>query len=1048
MHLSKFAVRRPVAITVFVIIVIMFGVISLQRIGIDLLPNLSFPYAVVLTIYPGGAAQTVEKDITIPVEGILSGVNGLRRQESFSMEDVSAVVLQFDWGTDLTNAIEQIRNNLAQVALTLPEGAQAPIVVQVDPNAFPLMLIGVSTDDLSPVELSEELQQLKPQLEQLTGVAQVSLFGTSNEEIQVLFDPEYLDEIGLTPVILQQLIMYQNIIVPGGAVTADGVRYTTRAGNSIDSMDDLENIIVGMKQGSGLLGFGGLLPSLTYLGDIAEITTHVEPRDGVTRHNSQDTVLIQVMKQSGANTVRVAEDLQKTLRQIEADHPHLNFTTITDQSIFINQSISSLASSGIIGGVLAIAVLWFFLRSVPSLLIVGLSIPVSIIASFVLLYFSNLSLNLMTLGGMALGVGMLVDSSIVVLENIYRHLTIQPNVKLASQNGAEEIAGALIASTATSAVVFLPIIFLGSFAGQLLKEFGLSISYALGASLIVSLTLLPMLASKFLKENMVTASDKADTKLSKFRAGYASLLQKALNRRAIVFALVAVLLVVALIIYPRLDQEFLPTFDEGFLGVHAMLPTGMTLEDARDLIMVIENDLLAIPEVATVAAQSGDQGELDILGLLTGTGLDNATFSINLVPHNERQRTGGDLINEIYDIMARNGVVRANVSDSSLFGSAASTLLNPNLNIDIRGKDVEICKALSQELVTELRKIPGFRDVQDSFGRPSQELFLDVDTSRSILGGFTAGQVGLGMRYATAGLKATDLQIGNRVLPVMLRPSSSIDSVDDLLNTRITSPVQINGLGETPILLSEVVTPQVQDNIALSQRIDRLNVVRIFGTLGDDLSLTQAVRYSEAIIDQMEIPSGYHVTIGGLQTMIGESMEDLMLALILAVALVFLVMAAQFESFLQPFIIMFTIPLALIGALAGLWLVGGDVGIMSIIGIIVLVGIVVNNAIVLVDYINLLRRENPDMPVREAILEACQVRLRPILMTTITTVIGLLPVVLARGVGSEFQRPLAATIMGGLITSTFLTLFVIPTVYETFTRFERKHRVEAELTNS
>ena len=1045
MHLSKFAVRRPIAITVLVIITLMFGVISMQRIGIDLLPNLSFPYAVVVTVYPGGAAQAVEQDITIPIEGSLSGIGGLRNQESYSMEDISAVILQFDWGTDLIGALDQIRNNLAQATLSLPEGAQAPIVLQVDPNAFPLMLIGVSADGLSPVELSEELRQIKPQLEQLSGVAQVSLFGTSNEEVQVLFDPDYLNEIGLTPVVLQQLIMYQNIVVPGGAVTADGTRYTTRAGSQINSVEDLENIIVGMKQGSGLLGLGGLLPSLTYLGDIAEVTTHIEPRDGITRHNGQDTVLIQVMRQSGANTVRVAEDLKETLRKLEVDHPHLQFTTITDQSVFINQSISSLASSGIIGGILAILVLWFFLRNVSSLLIVGLSIPVSIIASFVLLYFSNLSLNLMTLGGMALGVGMLVDSSIVALENIYRHLAIQPNVKLAAQNGAGEIAGALLASTATSVVVFLPIIFLGSFAGQLLKEFGLSISYALIASLVVSLSLLPMLASKFLRKNTITTSETADSRFSKFRAGYANLLDKALSKKPLVLALVAVLLIVAVVIFPRLDQEFLPSFDEGFLGVHAMLPSGVPLEETRDLIMDIENDLLAIPEVATVAVQSGDQGELDILGLLTGTGLDNAMFSITLVPHSERQRSAGDLTEDIHNTMARHGVIRTNVSDTSLFGSAASTLLSPNLNIDIRGEDVEILNAISQELMAELRKVPGFRDIQDSTDRPTQDLFLNVDTSRSILGGFTAGQVGLGMRYATAGLKATDLQIGNRTLPVMLRPSSSIDSVEDLLNTRITSPVQIDGLGGEPILLSEVVTPEVQEIVALSQRVDRLKVTRIFGTLGDGFSLTQAVKQSEAIIDQMDIPPGYHVTIGGLQTMIAESIDDLLLAVVLAVALVFLVMAAQFESFLQPLIIMFTIPLALIGALAGLWLVDGNIGIMSIIGIIVLVGVVVNNAIVLVDYINLRRRQDPNMSVRNAVLEACQVRLRPILMTTITTVIGFLPVVLARGVGAEFQRPLAATIMGGLITSTFLTLFVIPTVYEALTRLERKPRAEAEI---
>lgn len=1044
MHLPRFAVRRPVAITVLVIITLIFGVISLQRIGIDLLPNFSLPYAVVITAYPGGAAQTVQQDVTIPIESALSGINGLRSQESYSMEDISAILLQFDWKTDLITALDQIRNNLEQAVLTLPEGAQAPIVLQVDPNAFPLMLIGVNAEGISPIELSTQLKQIKPQLEQLSGIAQVSLFGTSNEEIQVLFDPEHLNEVGLTPVVLQQLIMYQNIVVPGGAVIADDARYITKAGSKIKSVDELKNIIVGMKQGSGLLGFGGLLPSLTYLSDIAEVTTHIEPRDGITRHNQQDTILIQVMRQTGANTVRVADNLKDTLKKIEADHPELEFTVITDQSVFINQSIGSLASSGIVGGILAIAVLWFFLRSFSSLLVIGLSIPVSIIASFVLLYFSNLSLNLMTLGGLALGVGMLLDSSIVVLENIYRHLTEQPNINLAAQNGAGEISGALVASTATSVVVFLPIIFLGSFAGQLLKEFGLSISYALVASLLVSLSLLPMLATKLLRKNIVAAPEKGPSRFTKIQKGYAKTLEKTSEKKWAVLGLVVILLILALSIYPRLDQEFLPSFDEGFIGVHAMLPTGVTVENTRSLLIAIENDLQAIPEVATVAVQSGDQGELDILALLTGTGLDNATFSITLVPHSERKRSGSELNDDIQDIMTKHGVIRTNVSDTSLFGSAASTVMTPNLNIIVRGEDMEVCNAISQQIMAELRKNPGFRDIQDASSRPAEDLFLNVDTSRSILGGFTAGQVGLGMRYATSGLKATDLQIGNHILPVVLRPSSSIDSIEDLLGTRVTSPVQIDGLGGEPILLSEVVTPEIQASISLLQRMDRLNAVKIFGVLGQDFSLTQAVKFSEQIIDEMDIPPGYHISIGGLQTLIDESLDELTLALVLAVALVFLVMAAQFESFIQPFIIMFTIPLALIGALAGLWLVGGNIGIMSIIGIIVLAGIVVNNAIVLVDYINIVRERNPDMEVRKAISEACQVRLRPVLMTTITTILGLLPIVLARGVGAEFQRPLAATIMGGLITSTILTLFVIPIVYELFTRLERKPTAETE----
>lgn len=1042
MHLSSLAVRRPVALTVFVIIALIFGVISLQRIGIDLLPDMNFPYAVVVTIYPGGAAQTVEQNITIPLEGALSGINGLRRMDSYSLENVSAVLLQFEWGTDMLTALDAVRNNMAQAALTLPDGAQTPVVVQINPNDFPLMLVGVTSQGLSPVELSEELEKLRPQLEQISGVAQVSLLGTASEEIQVLFDPDHLNELGLTPVILQQLISYQNIVVPGGAVTADGVRYITRAGSMINSIEELENIIVGMKQGSGILGLGGLVPSLIYLSDVAEVSTRVAPREGITRYNGQDTVLIQVMRQSGANTVRVAERVKDTLRKIEAEYPHLEFTTITDQSLFISQSISSLASSGMIGALLAVAVLLFFLRNISSIVIIALSIPVSVIASFVLIYLSNLSLNLMTLGGLALGVGMLVDSSIVVLENIYRHLTEGRDRLAASRDGAGELASALLASTLTNVMVFLPVIILESLAGQLLREFGLSISFALTASFLVALTVVPALTSKLLRAGRAM-KPQGQSFAGRARAVYARLLEKVLARKGYTFALVIILLAVALAVYPLLNQEFLPSFDEGFLGVQAILPAGLPLERVREKIMAIETDLLAIPEVAAVAVQAGDQGELDVVSLVRGTDASAAQFFLTLVPHDQRQRKARELTDEIQEITARHGVLRTNISDSSLFGSTASTLLTPNLSVEIRGEDWDVLVELAQELKGRLQQIGGFRDVQDTTFRPAQELFLNVDTSRSILGGFTAGQVGLGMRYATAGLVATDIQIGKRSLPVVLRPNSSIDSVDDLLNTKITSPVTIAGLGENPIVLKEVVQPETITTDAVAQRTDRLPVIYVTGILGD-LSLTEAVRKSEEIIATMNIPPGYHIRVGGLQDVISESIGELTLALILAVALVYLVMAAQFESFLQPFIIIFTIPLALIGALAGLWAVGGSLGIMSIIGMIALAGIVVNNAIVLVDYINLRRRQNPELPVREAILEACQVRLRPILMTAITTIFGLLPVAIGFGVGAEFQRPLAATIMGGMVSSTLLTLFVIPTVYEFFANLERKPKKQAQ----
>lgn len=1029
MQLSKFAVRRPIAVTVIVIIALLFGAISLQKIGIDLLPDMNFPVAAVVTIYPNASAETIQQDVTIPIEGALAGVSGVRRQDSFSMENVSATILQFDWGTDMLSALENMRNKLAQVTITLPDGVQNPVVAQIDPNDFPLMLVGVTADHLSPIELSEQLAKIKPQLEQLSGVAQVSLLGTSEEEIQVLFDPEYLNEIGLTPVILQQLIMYQNIVVPGGTVTDGDIRYSTRTGSQIQSIDELKDIIVGIKQGSGVLGLGGMLPSLTYLSDVAEITTHIKDREGVTRLNGNDTILLQVMRQSGANTVQVANSVQKTLQKIQEENPSLHFTTITDQSLFIRNSISSLATSGIIGGFLAVLVLWVFLRNIQSLFVIALSIPISIIASFVLVYFSNLSLNLMTLGGLALGIGMLVDSSIVVLENIYRHRMEGVHPQLAAERGASEVAGAILASTTTTISVFLPVIFLQSIAGQLFKELGLTISYSLIASLLVSLTVVPVLASKLLKQpNTAKKKKTSPSRFSRLQNRYIDILQTCLQKKGVVLGLVAIAIIGTVFVYPQLGEEFIPSFDEGFLGVTAVLPAGTTIEKVKDTIIAIEDDLLTIPEVANVASQAGEQGDTDLVSLMTSGGINTANISITLKPHNERTRNSKQIADDVHAIMDRHGVLRTNITDTSLFGSSSSTILVPNLLIEIRGEDTDVLIDLSHHIMDELAKVPGFRAIQNSRFQSSQDLYLNVDTSRSILGGFTAGQVGLGVRYATAGLKATDINVGNRVLPVVLRPNSPSESVDDLLNTKVTSPVSISGLGETPILLDQVVEPEIGPAPPSIQRTDRLQVIAVTGLLGD-LELSKAAAAAREIINNMDIPPGYHVRIGGMQEVIEESIGDMYMALALAVILVYLVMAAQFESFIQPLIIMFTIPLAFIGSILALWITGGNIGIMSIIGIIVLAGIVVNNAIVLVDYINQ-RREEGNITVSEAVLEACRVRLRPILMTSITTIFGLIPVALGYGAGSEFQKPLAVTVIGGLLTSTLLTLFVIPVVYD------------------
>jgi len=1040
MNLPGVSIRRPVTVTVCVIIALILGAVSFQRIGIDLLPNMSLPYAVVVTTYPGASTEVIESDVTIPLEAYLAGVSGVRRQDSYSMENISAIMLEFEWGTDMLTALDDIRNTLAQAALNLPSEASSPVVARIDPNMLPLMLIAVKGEGLSELELSNQLSRIKPHLEQLPGVATVSLLGMTSEEIQVLYDAEQLNEAGLSPAILQQLIQYQNIIVPSGTVVQGDLRYSTRTGRRISSLSDLKDLIIGFKQGSGILGLGGLMPSLTYLSDIAAIDIATTKPEGVTRYNGEDTVIIKIVRQSGANTVRVADAVKKVLKELEEANPHLQFTVVSDQSAFITSSISNLMSSLILGGILAVAVLWFFLRNIGSMVVIGLSIPISIITSFVLVYLSDLSLNLMTIGGLALGVGMLVDTSIVALENIVRHYTLGLSPAEAAEKGTREIAGAIFASTITTVVVFLPVIFLESLAGQLLKELGLTVTYSLLASLVVALTLVPMLASRMLRRDIRPAGTAG--KPSKLQRAYLRMLDFSLAHKWLILGAVGAAVVAALAVFPLIGEEFLPNFDEGFLNLAFTLPAGRTIDAVREQVAEVEKAIMAVPGVEGVASQAGDQGDNDITALVTGTSNNVVTMSVRLEPRNIRKRPSSEIANDVRKILTENeNIIRSTVVESSLFGTSASSVFSPRLVVELRGESRDTLEVVSQQLKAELAKIPGLSEIDDSWAQSNLGLFFEVDTARSILGGFTAGQVGLGVYYATSGLKATDITVDGRTLPVVLRPKQVFESVEDLLAAKVASPVAISGFGEHPIVLGEVAEAKEERIPPTVQRTDRLYTLNVSANIGEH-NLSRVTAEAEKIIASLDLPENTYARIGGLQEVIDESLGDLFLAVGLAIILVFLVMAAQFESFVQPLIIMVSIPLALIGSLFGLYITGTNIGIIAMIGMIILVGIVVNNAIVLVDFINQRRQQGAN--IQDAVREACAVRLRPILMTTITTVLGMLPLAMGWGEGAEFQRALAVTVMGGLTSSTLLILFVVPIIYMLAQRDRRQQQQQRQ----
>lgn len=1033
-HLSKLAVRRPVAVTVLVLAIILFGAVSLQRTGIDLLPDIDLRVAVVLTPYPNAQAETVEQDVTIPVESALASVSGVQRIESFSMENVSAVLLQFDWQTNMIEALDTIRSSMAQVALQLPNDAEASVVARIDPNEFPLMIIGATSDSLTDLELSARLSALRPRFEQIRGVAEAGLLGTHEPEVQILFDPDELEELGLTPSLLKQLINYQNTVVPGGTVSDEDTRYNVRTGHRIEDLDALGELVIGQRTDSGILGFGGLVPSFVQISDIAVINQTVRQREGFTRLNSQDTVLLRIMPQSGANAVQIARDIRSLLGEIEQTNPELTLTPVVDQSVFITSSIHNLAISGLIGAALAIAVLFLFLRSLHSLLIIAAAIPISIIATFIMVYFGNLSINLMTLGGLALGAGMLVDSSIVVLENIYRHRMDGKDPTRSAEIGSQEIASAIFASTATTLVVFLPVIFMQSMAGELFKELGLTVSFSLVASLLVALTVVPMLTSRVRQWVQADSGSGYSAAFRRLQDAYVSLLSRALNRKLFVFMLVAVAVAGTAWIMPRMSEEFLPEMDESIIGAQAILPAGVPLDATRAFLENMESYVLEIPEVEALLLQAGDQGDADIISQIYGADLYSAEMQIKLVPHHRRQRTSQEVSRDIREAALKAGALRLTIHGSSLFGSAAG-VLTPDLVVTVSGAERSVLLDIAKELAERMRELDGFSEVESAQFRSIDSLFLRVDPGRSILGGMTAGQVGLAVRETTTGIHATDLYINNTTLPVVLWPDTPSHDYDGLLDSRMMSSLPIEGMGTASLLLNRVVTPEIEEAPPAIPRADRQRIINVTGQL-DSFDLTTAARETTAIIDSMDLPPGYAIRFGGVSELIDDAKDDLFLALFLAICLVYLVLAAQFESFVHPFSIMLAVPLAMVGAIVALWATGANLGVPSLIGMIVLAGIVVNNAIVFVDYINLQRRRGYE--IREAVLRAGRIRLRPILMTAATTILGLTPLVIGIGEGAELQVPLATAVIGGLFTSTLLTLFVIPVTYtflsETFAR--------------
>src|SRR6056297_99630 len=1012
--ISKFSVKRPVTILMIILIVILIGVVSLTELPIDLLPNIEFPIAVVSTSYSGVSPEEIENLVTRPLENSLTTVGNIDTLTSISSEGSSLIILQLEFGTDMDFAALEMREKIDMVKGFLPDGASDPNVFKFDPTAMPVMYLTVRSEgDISTTQkISEDI--IKTRLERIQGVASVDIGGGFEKEVQVELVQNKIQGFNLSLDYVSQILMSDNINLPGGEVYKGNQELNVRTIGEYDSLQQIKNANIPLQAGGSVR-----------LGDIANVNLTNSDKDIISRLDGQDTIEVTIMKQSGVNTVNISNQINQELEILQQDYGNVTINKVFDQADYINFSIGNMARNALLGGLLAIIVLLLFLKNFKSTLIIALSMPISIIATFILVYFADVTLNMMTLGGIALGIGMLVDNSIVVLENIYRYRTEGYGIKESSILGANEVASAVIASTLTTIAVFLPIVFVEGITSTIFKELAMTVTFSLISSLGVALTLIPMLSANILKiKNIKIDVDKEETGvieekgfINRIRRGYKKTLNKSLNHRLLVFILMMVIFVGSSLSLTTVGSAFLPASDEGQIDITISLPNGSELNETDNVVKEIEEILKDVEEIDYLYSSVGGGGTGMNMG---GSSTNSASMMVMLKNLDQRDRSSFEIADQIRSMVKDVPGAEIGVSPAS-FMMAGGGLAGGGLSISIKGDDIDTLETLSNDFKEIVENVSGTREIETSISEGIPEVRVRIDKDRASRYGLTTGQIANTVRNTLSGRTVTTFKYENEELDVVIKGDERYkESMSALESLPLTGPT-----GEV-IPLEQVAEVYLDRGPISIQRENQSRVVSVSAdTFGRDVASVSSE--IESILADYNMPQGYTYSFGGEVELIEDAFNDLIIVLLLAILLVYMILAAQFESLMYPFIIMFTVPLALSGGFLGLAVTGVDISIVSIIGFIVLVGIVVNNAIVLVDYIN--KRRDMGESRREAILNAGPIRLRPILMTALTTILALVPLAVVGGEGSEIQLPMATVVIGGLTLSTILTLIFVPVMY-------------------
>jgi HAE1 family hydrophobic/amphiphilic exporter-1 len=1011
--ITDLSIRRPVTVIVVCLALAVLGMFSLGRLAIDMIPDISFPVIVIYTSYPGVSPEEVEENLTKTIENAAASASRVEKISSTSSEGSSLVMVEYQWGTDLAEASNDLRERLDLIRDYIPDEATQPVLFKFDPSMMPIMILSVEgRRDPSSLRYIAE-NTVKTNLEQIDGVASVAVDGGVQPQINVDLNRALLASYGLTIDQVVGLLRAENLNVTGGSVVEGARKYSLRTLGKFGSPEQIRQVAVGNRNGRAIR-----------LEDVAEVYRGAVDDETDVLLDRTPTVILRVQKQSGTNTVQITGRVRERLARLRQSLPaDVKLVELMASSDFISKAIASVWQAALIGGLLAVAILFLFLRNIPTTLIIGVSIPLSIIITIIAMYFAGLTLNMLSLGGLALGIGMLVDNSIVIIENIFRYRESGVKPGEAARHGTLEMGNAIMASTLTTVAVFLPLVlFIRGLARELFRDLAFTVTFSLLASLGVALTVVPMLSSRI---RAVRIKQKSNTLLNveqELEARgpvlrlvdrvYRASLAWTIHHRWIVLVGIMALFGVSLAMIPRVGVELIPQTDQGDINLSITTAIGSDLDTTRAAVdriyRIIEDN---VPEKKTALINVGSSG------MFFGTTSSNtASIHLSLVDLEQRSRTDKQITEALRPLLAR--VPGATVRFSSFGPMRGGT--TGGLMVSVRGYDLVQGKRLAAQVKKVMDSVDTVKDAHISREEGLPEYRIRVDRNRAAQYGLTAAAVGTTIKRAFGGeAVATMLLEGDEVdVRVRFRPEDRVSSRD----LELISVALPNGAS---VPLTDLLSVDRGYGPVSIQREGQQRVIDIDAqVLGD---VRSAVARIKAGVDRLAIPEGFTIIYGGSWEDIQKTIKDLVMVLALSIILVYFIMAAQFENFRDPFIILFTLPTAFIGIIWIHLATGTIFSAFSGIGVLVLVGIVVNNGIILVDYANMLRKRGYELD--RGVLAAGRTRLRPILMTVLTTILGLVPMAFSRGSGAELNRGLGLTVIGGLTLSTFFTLFLVPVLY-------------------